>query len=257
MLPISIIIPCYNAVATLARTLDSCVTQSEAAQIIVVDDGSTDHSVEVVSRYRQCDDRITLLQMPVNGGSARARNWAAVHASQPLLAFIDADDEYLPGALAAASDFLERNSSAASVRLDVEYVNFPPEIVGHPDFENYAAVLSNTVPSSLIIRRPVYAALGGFPMDDFFRRHGGEDGALSFALLKIFGNPRLVDSKRVRMHYHASIHAERFFRIGMGMETAEHASQAEAIRLSNRFVDFAQAGIRQLRTLSALSSSVA
>jgi glycosyltransferase involved in cell wall biosynthesis len=102
MLPISIIIPCYNAAATLARMLDSCVTQPEAGQIIVVDDGSTDDSIGIVRRYRERDARIGLLQMPVNGGAAWARNWAAMHATQPLLAFIDADDEYFPGALAAA-----------------------------------------------------------------------------------------------------------------------------------------------------------
>jgi glycosyltransferase involved in cell wall biosynthesis len=174
MLPISIIIPCYNAAATLARTLDSCVIQPEAAQIIVVDDGSTDHSIEIVRYYGARDQRIGLLQMPVNGGAARARNWAALHATQPLLAFIDADDEYFPGALAAASGYLEQNPAEASIRLDVEYAGFPAEIAGHPDFEEHAATLSNTVPSSLIIRRPVYAALGGFPMDAFFRRNGGD-----------------------------------------------------------------------------------
>ncbi len=55
MLPVSIIIPCYNAAATLARTLDSCVIQPEAAQIIVVDDGSSDDSIEIVCRYGERD----------------------------------------------------------------------------------------------------------------------------------------------------------------------------------------------------------
>ncbi len=192
MLPISIIIPCYNAAATLARTLDSCIIQPEAAQIIVVDDGSSDDSIEIVRRYGERDARIGLLQMPMNGGAARARNWAAMHATQPLLAFIDADDEYFPGALAAASGFLEQHPTEASIRLDVEYAGFPAEIVGHPQFETHAATLSNTVPSSLVIRRPVYAAFGGFPMDDFFRRNGGEDGAFSWALRDLFGNRRLT-----------------------------------------------------------------
>jgi glycosyltransferase involved in cell wall biosynthesis len=114
MLPISIIIPCYNAAATLARTLDSCIIQPEAAQIIVVDDGSSDDSIGIVRRYGERDARIGLLQMPVNGGAARARNWAAMHATQPLLAFIDADDEYLPGARAAARGFLEHQPTGAT-----------------------------------------------------------------------------------------------------------------------------------------------
>jgi glycosyltransferase involved in cell wall biosynthesis len=143
MLPVSIIIPCYNAAATLARTLDSCVIQPEAAQIIVVDDGSTDGSIGIVRRYGERDARIGLLQMPVNGGAARARNWGAMHATQPLLAFIDADDEYAPGALSVASGFLQQVPSAASIRLDVEYTGFPAEISEHPLFEECCAALSN------------------------------------------------------------------------------------------------------------------
>ena len=257
MLPISIIIPCYNAAATLARTLDSCVIQPEAAQIIVVDDGSTDHSIEIVRYYGERDLRIGLLQMPVNGGAARARNWAALHATQPLLAFIDADDEYFPGALAAASGYLEQNPTEASIRLDVEYAGFPAEIAAHPDFEEHAATLSNTVPSSQIIRRAVYAALGGFPMDAFFRRNGGEDGAFSWALRELFGNPRLGDARRVRMHYHPRIHAERYFRICFGMQAPVAADVEESFRLSGQFVEAAKASIAQLRSVSGPTGTAA
>jgi len=100
---ISIVIPCYNGASTLARALDSCRIQPETAQIIVVDDGSTDASADLVEQYANIDPRVQLLRMPGNGGAARARNWGALHASHDLLAFLDADDEYLPGALTAAS----------------------------------------------------------------------------------------------------------------------------------------------------------
>ena len=257
MLPISIVIPCYNAAPTLARTLDSCLLQAEAAQIIVVDDGSTDDSVAIMRHYSEHDSRIALLQMPENGGAARARNWAALHASQPLLAFIDADDEYFPGALAAASGFLTQHPTEASIRLDVEFAGFPAEIVEHPQFEEHAAILSNTVPSSLIIRRSLYAALGGFPTDAFFRRYGGEDGALSWTLLDLFGNRRLADAKRVRMHYHPRIHAERFFRIGFGMQVPDPADLEESHRLSRQFLDAARASLEELRSLSAPTRAAA
>ncbi|OAJ60740.1 glycosyl transferase family A [Paraburkholderia ginsengiterrae] len=250
MPPISIIIPCYNAAATLARALDSCRIQPEAAQIIVVDDGSTDASAEIVAHCGSLDARVGLLRMPYNGGAARARNWGAMHASHDLLAFLDADDEYVPGALAAASEFLAHNPQAVSVRLDVEYTDFPGELTAHPDFAGHAATLSNTVPSSLVIRRAAYAALGGFPMDDAFRRIGGEDGAFSWALREIFGNPRLGDVKRVRMHYHAGIHAERYFRVALGLQTPDPADVEEAFRVSKQFVEHARAGIAQLRSAS-------
>jgi glycosyltransferase involved in cell wall biosynthesis len=252
MTPISILIPCYNGAATLARALQSCVIQPEAAQIVVIDDGSTDASADIVAHYGRRDPRVGLLRMPYNGGAARARNWGALHASQDLLAFLDADDEYLPGALAAASAYLAQNPTEVSVRLDVEYTDFPAELTVHPDFATHAATLSNTVPSSLIIRRSVYAALGGFPMDDAFRRLGGEDGAFSWALREIFGNRRLDDVKRVRMHYHTGIHAERYFRVALGLQVPSPADVADAFRFSRQFLDTARAHVRQLRAASVI-----
>jgi len=257
MTPISIIIPCYNGAATLARALQSCLIQPEAAQIIVVDDGSTDASAELVAYCGTLDERVGLLRMPVNGGAARARNWGAMHASHGLLAFLDADDEYLPGALAAASTFLAQNPREVSVRLDVDYTDFPADIIGHADFGKHAATLSNTVPSSLIICRAVYAALGGFPMDEAFRRIGGEDGAFSWALREIFGNRRLDDVKRVRMHYHSGIHAERYFRIALGMRKPDPVDLDDAFRFSRQFLETARAGIEQLRTASVAAEAAA
>jgi glycosyltransferase involved in cell wall biosynthesis len=247
MLPISVIIPCYNAEQTLARTLDSCIAQPEAAQILVIDDGSRDASPDIATQYAQRYPQIELLRMPQNGGAARARNWGAMHALHPLLAFIDADDEYMPHALAAAAAFLHDHPGQPSIRLDVEYCGFPADITGHPQFDIHAATLSNTVPSSLVIRRSVYAAFGGFPLDDVFRRHGGEDGAFSLALLNIFGNPRLDDRKRVRMHYHPNIHAERYFRISMGMLQASDELVNSTREASWRFVRRAYEAVKELR----------
>jgi len=247
MLPISVIIPCYNAEQTLARTLDSCIAQPEAAQILVVDDGSRDASPDIAALYAQTHPQIELLRMPQNGGAARARNWGTMHALHPLLAFIDADDEYMPHALAAAAAFLHDHPGQPSIRLDVDYCGFPADITDHPQFETHAATLSNTVPSSLVIRRSIYAAFGGFPSDDVFRRHGGEDGAFSLALLNIFGNPRLDDRKRVLMHYHPNIHAERYFRISMGMLQASDELVDSTRDASWRFVRRAYEVIQELR----------
>ncbi|WP_296662938.1 glycosyltransferase family A protein [Paraburkholderia sp.] len=250
MLPISIIVPCYNSAPTLARALDSCIAQREAVQILVVDDGSTDASAEIVFGYARHDTRVHLLQMPMNSGAARARNWGALHATAAVLAFLDADDEYMPGALADAGAWLDQHPQEAAIRLDVEFAGFPESVLAHPDFPMHAATLSNTVPSSLVIRRSAFLALGGFPIDDFFRQYGGEDGALSWALRETFGQRRLEDAKRVRMHYHYNIHAERFFRIQAGLQTPDPGDSAAVVQCSRQFLDNALAAVKQLRALN-------
>jgi glycosyltransferase involved in cell wall biosynthesis len=249
MPPVSVVIPCYNAAATLARTLDSCLVQPEAAQILVIDDASTDASRDIARGYAQQHRAIDILHLPDNGGAARARNWGVLHATHPLIAFIDADDEYLPGALAAASAFLVAHPRQASVRLDVDYVGFPADLTTHPCFRSRLETLSNTVPSGLVIRRQAYAALGGFPLDECFRRHGGEDGALALALRETFGNPRLVDRKRVRMHYHVGIHAERHLRVTLGMQQADQEVVGELMQRSWQFAHRALAAVAELRAL--------
>lgn len=249
MSEISVIIPCFNGAATLARALDSCLAQPEATRILVVDDGSTDASASIVRVYALRDARVRLLQMPGNAGPARARNWAALNTATPLLAFLDADDEYLPGALAAAGAHLDAHPHEAVIRLDVDYAGFPARLTRHPQFAEFAAVLSNTVPSSLVIRRNVLLALGGFPTDELFRRYGGEDGALSWSLREIFGQRRLIDAKRVRMHWHAGIHAERFLNIQMGFTEADPVANEATLRASLAWLDNARASVQQLRAL--------
>lgn len=89
---ISVIIPAYNAADFIGETLDSILNQTvQQFEIIVVDDGSTDNTVEVVRGYAARDPRITLIQNN-HGGACKARNTAIAAAKYPWVAAMDADD---------------------------------------------------------------------------------------------------------------------------------------------------------------------
>lgn len=93
----SIIIPLYNKVSVIADTLQSVLTQDYSQyEIVVVDDGSTDGSAEVVKNLN--DRRIRLFQIP-NGGVSHARNYGAQQAQNRWLMFLDGDDLFKPGTL--------------------------------------------------------------------------------------------------------------------------------------------------------------
>jgi glycosyltransferase involved in cell wall biosynthesis len=228
---VSIIIPCFNAARTLARALDSCLRQPDAAKIIVVDDGSSDASPDIAKYYALKDSRVELLRMPGNGGPARARNRGAEHARSELVAFLDADDVYLSGALATAVNYLQRTPSQRAVRLDIEFSGFPADILAFPGLPYFADIMSDNGASSLVIARSAFHALGGFPVDDIFRSMGGEDHALANAINEIYGCNRLLDRKLVRVHYHPHSHAALYFYRAMGkLETPpEHALVVDAI----------------------------
>lgn len=93
---VSVIIPAYNAERFIARTLQSVLSQTyKNLEVIVVDDGSSDLTAEIVKSIAQTDHRVIFLQQP-NSGVAAARNLAIASSSGDFVALIDADDIWYP-----------------------------------------------------------------------------------------------------------------------------------------------------------------
>ena len=104
---ISIIIPAYNCERTIAKCLDSVLTQSYAdLQVVCVDDGSHDGTLALLEEYARQDQRVTLLVHPTNKGISASRNEALSVAKGEWVMFVDSDDWIAPDncqmALAAA-----------------------------------------------------------------------------------------------------------------------------------------------------------
>ena len=91
---LSIVIPCFNKQGQIATTLNSVLKQSfHDYEIIIVDDGSTDNSIEIIQQFN--DSRIKLIQQ-TNSGVSAARNNGIKNASGDWIAFLDADDWWHP-----------------------------------------------------------------------------------------------------------------------------------------------------------------
>lgn len=100
----SIVIPCYNKQAYVAAAIDSALAQGNGCEVIVIDDGSTDGSVDVVSGYK---DRIIWEAGPNKGGSA-ARNRGLALAQGRYIQFLDADDVLPEGKVATQIAVLDK-----------------------------------------------------------------------------------------------------------------------------------------------------
>ena len=88
----SIIIPVYNVEDYLSPCLDSVINQTlRDIEIICVDDGSRDNSLEILNIYKKCDRRITIISKD-NGGLSSARNTGLKHAHGDYILFLDSDD---------------------------------------------------------------------------------------------------------------------------------------------------------------------
>lgn len=124
MIQISVIIPTYNRAAVLQRAIDSVLAQKGADfELILVDDGSTDDTESVIRAtdngqrsktnnhsffsLERCP--LSVVRCPENRGPSAARNLGIGHAKGAWIAFLDSDDEWMPGKLKAQLEFFREN----------------------------------------------------------------------------------------------------------------------------------------------------
>ena len=129
---VSVITPCYNGVHFVARALESVHSQTFVNwEHIVVDDGSSDNSVQVVERFAQSERRIKLVRQ-ANGGVCKARNngYAASTAASDYLLFLDQDDCLEPEMLSALVQHMDQHPDVGLVYCEPFYIDDNDEIVG-------------------------------------------------------------------------------------------------------------------------------
>lgn len=173
---VSVIIPVRNGERTLARAIDSAFAQSFAGgiEVIVVDNGSTDHTADVIRHY---GDRIIALYEPIPG-QARARNVAIFAARGDYLAFLDADDEWVPEKLARMIPLFEEDPECTLAYHDAIEVDTAGNVtkksyypVGHNSAPSLADLLSGKfpgnpiLPTNVVMRRSIALRVGGFVED--------------------------------------------------------------------------------------------
>lgn len=108
---ISVIIPVYNSASYLGQCLDSVLRQTHRdLEILCVDDGSTDGSGELLRRYQDSDERVSVF-FQQNRGASQARNLALRHAGGDGLMFVDSDDWLEPDACQSAAEAMERTGA--------------------------------------------------------------------------------------------------------------------------------------------------
>ena len=167
---VSALIPVFNGAATIARAVDSALAQSLARslEVIVVNDGSTDSTPAVLKRYYP---QIIVVNQP-NRGLAAARNAGAAIAKGEYLAFLDADDIWLPNKLALTTAALDRASDAVLAYSDITPVDdegselpsspITPELAHAPSMSELLTRWWPILPSAVVMRRNSYEICGGF-----------------------------------------------------------------------------------------------
>lgn len=176
---VGVVVPMYNAAATIAETLESvCAQTYSALDIVVVDDGSTDTCADIVCALADKDDRIRLVRQ-ANSGVAAARNRGAQETVADYLAFVDADDVWAPDKIALQMELVEGRDPALVycwfIHINEHSQVFPfrynPQIAD--DVRKFMA-RKNFVGngSSMLVPREIFESVGGF--NSCLRDHGAE-----------------------------------------------------------------------------------
>jgi glycosyltransferase involved in cell wall biosynthesis len=184
---VSVIIPVYNAAAYVGEAVASALEQPETGEVLLIEDGSTDGSLRKCEQLATDDDRVVLLRHAdgVNAGAGASRNLGIAAAKCPLVAFLDADDYYLPHRFEKALEVLGRNPDADGV-YETTGVTFQDDRArrrwkdhGWPDqiglrryvdpsdlFETLVAGGSGSFHTDgIVVRRALFEKSGGFNPD--------------------------------------------------------------------------------------------
>jgi GT2 family glycosyltransferase len=165
----SVIIPAFNAAATLARAIESVRAQSWSAhEIIVVDDGSSDATAEVAGRF---GDAVRLIREG-NSGVSVARNAGATAASGDWLAFLDADDWYAPDRLKLHAEWIAEDAALDCLTGDYEYRDAAGALLGTSmvQHESGRIMLSKAAGASRVVMEAP-AEIAAFVADHFGDTH--------------------------------------------------------------------------------------
>lgn len=126
---LSVIVPVYNVEQYLAECVESILNQSfRNFELILVNDGSTDSSLEICKHYQIADNRVRVIDKP-NGGQSSARNKGLDEARGKYISFVDSDDYIHLDTFISCVKYLER--------FDADFVSFPYQRVGSGTDNHY------------------------------------------------------------------------------------------------------------------------
>lgn len=195
---VSVVMPAFNAAATLGRAMRSVLAQTHRElELIVVDDASTDATARVIAEVAAGDRRVVALRQERNAGVAAARNAGLAAASGAYVAFLDSDDWWHPMKLQVQLAWMRNSGSRASYtsysRVDevgrqLSVVQPPPE-VGHADMLRSNRIGNLT---GLYDRR-----LG----DPVFQRVGHEDYVFWLQVVRAAGRATLAAHSEPLAYY--------------------------------------------------------
>lgn len=169
---VSVIIPTYNRAELLKRALNSVAHQSfKDFEVIVVDDGSTDNTADVVEKYKAHFPLLYIMQnrQGERRGVAAMRNSGARLAQGQWLAFLDSDDEWVPDKLKLQIQYAQENPQYSLIHSEESWIRNGVKVNVPQKYKKYGGDIflkclpvCAISPSTVLIKKDFFQSLGGF-----------------------------------------------------------------------------------------------
>jgi glycosyltransferase involved in cell wall biosynthesis len=174
---VSVVIPAYNAASYIQDTLESVRSQTFTDwELLVINDGCTDATAKIVEIYHRIDPRIQLVTQ-LNSGVSAARNLGAKLAQGELIAFLDADDQWLPEKLAIHVVHMKSDPQIGISFARVEFLT----IDGIPTGKFTNCSLFNLKPENFLYTNPTVTTSNIVIRQNLFRQIDGFDQAINYS----------------------------------------------------------------------------
>jgi glycosyltransferase involved in cell wall biosynthesis len=267
-LTVSVITPAYNAAAFLDRTIASVRAQTfENWEMLVADDGSTDATVEVARRAADGDERVRVETYPHSGRPAVGRNRALSKARGRVIAFLDADDIWLPEKLERQLAILDVDSEAwafGNVTVQDDRAGATPDFIFYaPDWRPpdpfLPALLAGggSVPcATLLVTRSLLARISesgevGAAFDESDALRGVEDWDLAIRLASRQEPAYLAAPLALYLRHYAGIthDGERMYRNAVALlEKCRRQGLPPGLIARAKAIQRSRLGVARLRT---------
>ena len=168
---VSVIMPVYNGEKYLAEAMESILAQTFTDfEFLIVDDGSTDDSAEIIQSYEERDNRIRFFQQVRNMGKADARNCGIAAAKGEYITGMDCDDVSLPERLQKQVDFLQSHPDIGALGTCGKVVNHDmTTLLYYFEVQRQHALIAldlfldyGFLPATVMLRREFLSAVGGY-----------------------------------------------------------------------------------------------
>lgn len=167
---ISVIIPAYNAENTILRALESLKKQTRLdliTEIIIVNDGSTDQTEELINSFKSKNSQMNILVInQANSGVSVARNKGLHESKSEWVALLDSDDEWLPNKIEIQWDYINKNSNIDFIGGN--HIELPLVILGKKVTTLYRPSIKDLCikvfpqTSTVLFKRQIFEEIGGF-----------------------------------------------------------------------------------------------